>query len=127
MTNAQDSIFPSTWQPGLAHSRFLRQLLSARPDVVDWLHGHIDAPLNAGYMREFLSAQAVSDENSLKSALRRLRQRVMATLIVRDVGGAAPLSEVVETMTLLADLTTNYALDFLHRQLAAQFGEPLDK
>ena len=127
MTNAQDSIFPSTWQPGLAHSRFLRQLLSARPDVVDWLHGHIDAPLNAGHMREFLSAQAVSDENSLKSALRRLRQRVMATLILRDVGAAAPLSEVVETMTLLADLTTNYALDFLHRQLAAQFGEPLDK
>ena len=30
-------------------------------------------------------------------------------------------------MTQLADFTTNYALDFLHRQLAAQFGEPLDQ
>ena len=127
MTDAQDPVFPSAWQPGLAHSRFLRQLLSARPDVVDWLHGHIDAPLTAGHMREFISAQAVTDENSLKSTLRRLRQRVMAALIVRDMSGAAPLTEVVETMTLLADITTNYALDFLHRQLAAQFGEPLDK
>ena len=37
------------------------------------------------------------------------------------------LAEVVETMTQLADVTTNVALDFLHRQLAVQFGEPLDK
>ncbi|MEI7430251.1 MAG: bifunctional [glutamate--ammonia ligase]-adenylyl-L-tyrosine phosphorylase/[glutamate--ammonia-ligase] adenylyltransferase, partial [Betaproteobacteria bacterium] len=35
--------------------------------------------------------------------------------------------EVVETMTLLAELTTNVALDFLHRHLVTQFGEPLDK
>ena len=127
MTDAQETVFPSAWQPALAHSRFLRQLLAARQDVVDWLKSHAEAPLSAGDMHGFLRAETVSDENSLKRALRRLRQRVMATLIVRDVGGAAPLTEVVETMTLLADITTNHALDFLHRQLAAQFGEPLDR
>ena len=127
MTDAQETVFPSAWQPALAHSRFLRQLLAARQDVVDWLESHAEAPLSAGDMHGFLRAETVSDENSLKRALRRLRQRVMATLIVRDVGGAAPLTEVVETMTLLADITTNHALDFLHRQLAAQFGEPLDR
>ncbi|MBV5344540.1 MAG: bifunctional [glutamate--ammonia ligase]-adenylyl-L-tyrosine phosphorylase/[glutamate--ammonia-ligase] adenylyltransferase, partial [Rhodoferax sp.] len=57
---------------------------------------------------------------------RRLRQRVMAVLIVRDVCGFASLAEVVETMTLLADVTTNFALDWWHRQLTAQYGEPLD-
>ncbi len=127
MTYAQDSTIPDTWQPALAHSRFLRQLLATRPDVVDWLNSHAEAPLNARHMQDFLAAESVTDENSLKRALRRLRQRVMATLIVRDIGEAAPLAEVVETMTLLADITTNHALDFLHRQLAAQFGEPLDK
>jgi glutamate-ammonia-ligase adenylyltransferase len=50
----------------------------------------------------------------------------MATLIVRDLGGAAPLGEVVESMTQLADVTTNFALDFVHRQLGELFGEPLD-
>jgi glutamate-ammonia-ligase adenylyltransferase len=50
----------------------------------------------------------------------------MAALIVRDIGSSATLAEVVETMTQLADITTNFALDFAHRQLAAQFGEPLD-
>ena len=39
MTDAQTSTFPSSWQPALTHSRFLRQLLATRPDVVDWLHG----------------------------------------------------------------------------------------
>jgi glutamate-ammonia-ligase adenylyltransferase len=50
----------------------------------------------------------------------------MAVLIVRDVCGFASLAEVVETMTLLADVTTNFALDWWHRQLTAQYGEPLD-
>ena len=29
--------FPAGWQPALAHSRFLRQLLAARPAVAEWL------------------------------------------------------------------------------------------
>ena len=50
----------------------------------------------------------------------------MAALIVRDISGQATLAEVVEAMTQLADITTNYALAHTHRLLAAQFGEPLD-
>lgn len=50
----------------------------------------------------------------------------MATLIVRDLGGRAALAEVVETMTQLAEITTNCAACFIHQQLATQFGEPLD-
>ena len=33
----------------------------------------------------------------------------------------------MESMTLLADVTTNFALDYYHRQLVATYGEPLDK
>jgi glutamine synthetase adenylyltransferase len=39
----------------------------------------------------------------------------------------APLAEIVESMTLLADVTTNFALDYYHRQLVTTYGEPLDK
>ncbi|MDR0578631.1 MAG: bifunctional [glutamate--ammonia ligase]-adenylyl-L-tyrosine phosphorylase/[glutamate--ammonia-ligase] adenylyltransferase [Candidatus Accumulibacter sp.] len=123
----RDFTFPESWRPALAHGRFLRRLLAACPDVADWLRAHAGAPFSAGRMRDFLEAEAIADEEGLKRALRRLRQRVMATLIVRDVGGGAPLSEVVETMTALADAATNHALGFLHRRLAAQFGEPLDR
>ena len=126
MTPAASDSLPPEWHPALAHSRYLRQLLDARPDVVVWLNDFANHALNGELMRGFLDAEAPSDEGSLKSVLRRLRQRIMAALIVRDIGGKAPLADVVETMTQLADVTTNFALDFVHRQLAAQFGEPLD-
>jgi glutamate-ammonia-ligase adenylyltransferase len=122
-----ESDLPESWRPALNHSRYLRQLLVARPDVALWLREHADAPVSAGWMRDFLAAETIAGEEDEKRALRRLRQRVFAALMVRDLGGKAPLAEVVDTMTALADLVTNHALDFLHRLLAAQFGEPLDQ
>ncbi len=67
-----------------------------------------------------------ADDAKLARQLRRLRQRTMAQLILRDLCGLAPLAEVVATMSDLADLCTNAALDHHHRQLVATYGEPLD-
>jgi len=117
---------PPAWQAALTHSRYLRQLLEAHPEVATWLKENAIHVVDSRLMSEFLSSESQANEDELKRTLRRLRQRVMATLIVRDIGGQAPLAEVMETMTQLADITTNFALDFLHRQLVAQFGEPLD-
>ncbi|MDR3220713.1 MAG: bifunctional [glutamate--ammonia ligase]-adenylyl-L-tyrosine phosphorylase/[glutamate--ammonia-ligase] adenylyltransferase [Candidatus Accumulibacter sp.] len=123
----RESDFPESWQAALTHSLFLRQLLAAHPDVADWVRAHAGAPLSGRAMRDFLEAAAIADEDGLKRALRQLRQRVMAALMVRDLGGQAPLPEVFETMSALAEVTTNHALGFLHRLLAGQFGEPLDR
>ena len=114
------------WQPALAHSHYLRQLLEARPEIAAWLSEHAGQPVGSELMRSFLASAQPGDDESLKRSLRALRQRIMAALIVRDIAGQATLAEVVETMTQLADITTNYALDHAHRQLAAQHGEPLD-
>ncbi|HMX68564.1 MAG TPA: bifunctional [glutamate--ammonia ligase]-adenylyl-L-tyrosine phosphorylase/[glutamate--ammonia-ligase] adenylyltransferase [Accumulibacter sp.] len=114
------------WPTAQAHSRFLRNLLAARPEVADWLVDKVGQPVTAEQMEAFLADQAPHSDETLKRSLRRLRQRVMALLIVRDLGGAADLGEVVECMTQLADVTTNFALDFFHRQLAELFGQPLD-
>ena len=126
MTDTSENPHPPEWQRALTHSRYLRQLLEARPDVSLWLKDLGGRRLDRGLMHEFLHSEAPADEENLKRVLRRLRQRIMAALIVRDIGGQASLADVVETMTQLADVTTNVALDFLHRQLALQFGEPLD-
>jgi glutamate-ammonia-ligase adenylyltransferase len=116
------------WQAAVAHSHYLRQLFTMRPEIADWLSAHADQALDVETLRRFLDSMPVSDDDTgLKRTLRGLRQRVMATLIVRDLSGAASLAEVVETMTLLADLATNCALDVLYRQLAAQYGEALDR
>ncbi|MDR1708504.1 MAG: bifunctional glutamine synthetase adenylyltransferase/deadenyltransferase, partial [Candidatus Accumulibacter sp.] len=121
-----DLDFPPSWQPALSYSRFLRQLLAGRADVGEWLRGRDAAAVSPGEMRAFLDAEEINDEEGLKRALRRLRSRVLALLAVRDLGGQASLAEVVETMTSLAEITVNRALEFLHARLAEQFGEPLD-
>lgn len=96
---------PAEWQPALAHSFYLRQLLDTRPDVAAWLTEHWRQPLDMQAMRAYLDANftpAEQGEEALRAALRGLRQRVMAALIVRDLGGLAPLAEVMESMTQLA-------------------------
>ena len=127
MTDTSFAEFLPDWQPALTHSFYLRQLLDTHPDVALWLSEHWRHAIDTATMQAFLDAAPPTDEESLRCALRQLRQRVMAALVVRDISGQAPLSEVVETMSTLADLTTNVALDTLHRQLATTFGEPLDK
>ena len=121
-----DPALPAAWQPALEHSHYLRQLLAARPELIPILASTWERPLKEADLADWIAAANPQDDDSVKVTLRRLRHRVMAQLVLRDIGGLAPLAEVVETMTLLADVTTNFALDFLHHNLAAQYGEPLD-
>ena len=121
-----DKLPDPRWRTALDHSRYLTNLLAARPMLIDELAGVWTTPLAAGQLLAALEPPA-TDDDGVKSQLRRLRQRVLAHIALRDLCGLAPLSEVVESMTLLADVTTNFALDHYHRQLAATYGEPLDK
>lgn len=113
------------WATALQHSQYLRQLFSARPELPGLLHPSWQQPLSETLLYAALSPAACDDE-AFKQQLRRLRQQAMAHLELRDLCGLAPLSEVVESMTLLADVTTNVALDYHHQQLVATYGEPLD-
>lgn len=59
-------------------------------------------------------------------ALRRLRARVMLALAHRDLNGLAPLAEVLETMTALAEVTIGYAAEHAQREAVERYGEPRD-
>ena len=118
--------WPAALDLGQQLSHYLVRLLHARPELTAELVNAWQRPLQRQDMDTILASAAPKDEDSLKQTLRRLRQLTMALLIVRDVAGLAPLAEVVETMTSLADASTNFALDFLHRQLVQQYGEALD-
>ena len=104
------------------YSRYLQRLLSARPDVL--LTPELEQPFTAADMQAELAAAVTSDDAGLGRALRRLRQRVMARLITRDLGGHADLDEVVGTVTQLAEIAIGTAVAQLHRELAAVHGEP---
>lgn len=112
------------------HSRYLDLLLKARPEILPWLEQHDQRPISADEMWTFLSAHTHQndrplDEQLLQVALRQLRQRVMAHLALRDLADGASLAEIVATMTSLADVTTRFALDALHDDLAKRYGHPL--
>ena len=114
------------WQPALEHSRYLAQLLQARPALIPELAAAWEQPLSEAMLLAPLQAAAPDDE-SIRRALRHVRQFAMAQLAIRDLCGLAPLAEIVEGMTRLADVTTNFALDYFHRQLTETYGEPLDR
>ena len=121
-----DNTLDPRWQNALEHSRYLSSQLQAHPELIPELKASWLQPLSEDLLLAPLK-QAFADDDAVKSALRRLRHRAMAHMALRDLCGLAPLTEIMESMTLLADITTNFALDYYHRQLVEMYGEPLDK
>ena len=129
-TPVSDAPFSDRLAYARCHSRYLDQLLSARPEIIDWLATHEGKSLSDSDMRAFLAAgidqnAAAVDDSLLRKTLRQLRQRVMAHLVLRDIAEGASLAEVVETMTVLADVTTIVSLDLLHADLSTRYGNPI--
>ena len=56
--------------------------------------------------------------------MRRLRNLVVCTLMTRDLAGLADLSEVVETMSALAEFALRTHLQALQREMIALHGTP---
>jgi glutamate-ammonia-ligase adenylyltransferase len=108
----------------LAWSRFAARLLAARPALVDEADRAAAGPWTAAAMQAFLAAHDLDDDARLAAALRELRARVWLRVAARDLGGLAPLAEVVGTMSDLAEA----ALAAAHRrhlaQLEAAHGTP---
>lgn len=104
------------------YSRYLQRLLSANPAIVQT--AEIEHPFTAADMDAVLGAADMPDDAGLARVLRRLRQRVMARLIVRDLSGRAALDEVVATVTHLAEASIATAVSRLHADLASVHGEP---
>ncbi|MFZ5464198.1 MAG: bifunctional [glutamate--ammonia ligase]-adenylyl-L-tyrosine phosphorylase/[glutamate--ammonia-ligase] adenylyltransferase [Pseudomonadota bacterium] len=107
----------------LPYSRCLQRLVASRPEIGAELRRELHRPFTAEAMAADLT-QAVGDEDSLRPALRRLRARVFARVAARDLAGLAPLAEVTETMTALADIAIRTAVDSLSRSLRQRHGEP---
>ena len=113
-------------QQAATYSRWLATRLAADPGLGGEVLATLDRPCTRAEMVARLEAAAATDEASLGRALRRLRQWVLARLIVRDLAGLADLDEVTGSMTDLAEVVVQGGLDFLHAELAAMHGEPLD-
>lgn len=104
-------------------SHYARRLIESEPSLA--LDAGLDRAFTADEMWATLAAHPASDEERLWEALRLLRRRTMLRLIARDLGGLAPLAEVLQTTTMLAEVTIEHALGHLDQWLAARHGHPV--
>jgi glutamate-ammonia-ligase adenylyltransferase len=104
-------------------SRFLQRMLDSRPWLAGCLTDGLGQPLDRDDMCAMI-ARLGDDEAHLRSTLRQLRTRTLCHLIVRDLAGMADLTEVTETMTVLAEVAVRHAHDVLRTSLLKRYGAP---
>ena len=104
-------------------SRYLARLLAARPALAAEVESSLGQPVTAAELAAWLAAQEVGEAN-LKPMLRQLKQRAYARIAARDLAGLAPLGEVVECMTLIAELAVAKATEVLGKGLSERYGTP---
>ncbi len=104
-------------------SRYAERMCAAHPSLIAELRESSGGPLSADAMRARLGPAGAGtdagDEAAVHAGLRRLRRLVMVHIILRDVNGLAPLAEVLDTITALADVTVQQACAF-HARAAGQ-------
>jgi [glutamine synthetase] adenylyltransferase / [glutamine synthetase]-adenylyl-L-tyrosine phosphorylase len=105
-------------------SRYIQHLSTAHPELLPWLQANYQQALSLQQMQLLLSPLA-SEELALAKSLRDLRKRVMLHVLTRDLGGLCDLNEVMSTMTMLAELTVQRALDFAMQSQTLLYGQAI--
>ncbi len=112
-----------------AYSRYVQRLAQAREGWAERVQSAAARPVDAAWLSarftELFDATAVEIEPALKRALRLLRNEVFATLIERDLSGAATLDEVTGSMTDLAEFAVRASISVIGQELQALHGQPI--
>ncbi len=112
----------------LPFSRYAQRILESEPARKAELLQALQSPFSRKEMQAFLDAhsQQIATEENLHRVLRDLRKQVMLRLAMRDISGEADLSEVMSSMTALAEVTINFALKYHENWLTQpdRFGLP---
>jgi [glutamine synthetase] adenylyltransferase / [glutamine synthetase]-adenylyl-L-tyrosine phosphorylase len=109
-----------------ACSPFLTRLLSNDKELLADLLDNCEVSYQLAEMQVYFEKQEINNEENLKKTLRKLRQRVLARIILRDLNGLADFQEVVKTISDFADFCINKSVEFLTAWQEKHYGEPLD-
>ena len=113
--------FEPAFQKAQAYSLYFKNLLIRKPELKDFLKANFSNSLNVSAL--FIKTDFQNDLE-IKSYLRQIRQKTIAHLILRDLNNLAPLNEVFETMTSLAEYSIQTALNYAKNKLSEKYGEP---
>jgi len=119
---------PTRFEAGLQHlvncSLYASRLLAKDALLLeDLLQNHAQT-YTLEKMQQFLNDAKITDELTLKKALRQLRQRVLLRIIYRDLNQLCDLNEVMQTTSELAEITIQTAVNFHSTWLEDIYGKP---
>jgi [glutamine synthetase] adenylyltransferase / [glutamine synthetase]-adenylyl-L-tyrosine phosphorylase len=85
------------------------------------------APLSAVRIVEMaaLACECCETPEQLNKTLRQLRRRMMVAIVWRDLNGLSDFAEVCQSMTAMAEVLIQQAVDFHYRQLSSKHGLPI--
>ncbi|MGS2717385.1 bifunctional [glutamate--ammonia ligase]-adenylyl-L-tyrosine phosphorylase/[glutamate--ammonia-ligase] adenylyltransferase [Eionea flava] len=95
--------------------------------LLEWLLSDVHVPLSAERITE-MTQQACSGcetTEAIDRALRQLRRQLMVGIIWRDVNRLSDFSEVCLSMTTMAEVMIQHAVDFHYRELTRKHGTPI--
>ena len=107
-----------------ACSPFIKRLFEADKNLAQNSLQHISHPFSRQEMESYLDDRQIKDEISLNKSLRKLRQQVIANIILRDLNKLCHLDEVLSLVTTLAEITLTHAYQFHFNSLKAIHGSP---
>ncbi|WP_424192636.1 bifunctional [glutamate--ammonia ligase]-adenylyl-L-tyrosine phosphorylase/[glutamate--ammonia-ligase] adenylyltransferase [Ampullimonas aquatilis] len=119
-------------------SRYAARRLQAEPTLItelpDWLVQACSRTSMEHYLAQACGLDTIHsphflklDESLLKSAFRRLRIRVLLSLMEKDLQDSTSLDAIMLGMSQLADLTIQLAAYWSYGQLATRFGIPCNE
>ena len=108
-----------------AHSHFAQRLIEADPQRIAALAEGAGKPFARAEMERIIQSVAKNNLTELKIAMRKLRQQVWLRVAARDLIGMANLTEVMTTMTDLAEVTSLAAQSQAQFDLVDRFGTPI--
>lgn len=113
----------------LAHtyycSPYIKRLFEADQDLEQKSLEHLSHPFSRQEMESWLNNRQISDEVGLNQSLRKLRQYVIANIILRDLNKLGDLDEVLVSVTTLAEITLIQAHQFHFNSLKNIHGSPI--
>lgn len=120
-------------EPAMRWSGALRRRLDASPELAKWIETQSTDPVDQAqicvWFKELsgLEPQAAClPVDQCRRILRKLRERVFFTVMVRDLAQVASLDEVTKAMTKLADLAVEQAYRSVMLEMTSRHGHPLD-
>ena len=108
-------------------SRYLDRVLTSKPALADEVAASLKMPVTKAELSGWLDIRqstTLVGEEGLKPLLREFKQWAYARIATRDLENLAPLAEVMETMTCIAELAIDQAVRILMNGLVARYGVP---